>query len=371
MKLLCMKNDMLNAVNTVSKAVASGSTMDILECILIETCGDDRIKLTANDTELGIETTIAGTSIIPGKIALKAKLFYEMLRKLPDSELIIDTEDNGRAHIYCEEIYYGIMGQQGDDFSKLPDVEKEYRLSMSQFDLKEVIRQTIFSVSDNANSRIMTGELFHIEDSHLTVTALDGYRVSVRTINLAQEYETMEVIVPGKTLSEISKILPGESQEEVSIYITDKHILFEFGETIVVSRLLEGNFFNIMNMLSADYETKITVKRIDFLRCLDRSTLFVRESTKRPVVLNIADHDMNIGIHSEVGQMNDKIEVEKEGKDIMIGFDPKYLVDALRVIDDEDVSIYMMNPVAPCIIRNEERTYYYMILPINVNSGAF
>ena len=369
MKIICQTSDLLHSINIVSRAVASNSTMDILECILIETLEDDLIKLTANDTELGIETVMEGNVVIPGKIALKARLFADMIKKLPDSELIIDTEDNGRTNIRCEDIYFGIMGQTGDDFSKIPDVEKSNRIVISQFDLKEVVRQTIFSISDNANSRLMTGELFQFKENTLTVTALDGHRISVRKLNLSEEYPDTEIIVPGKTLSEVSKILPGEADETVDIYISDKHILFAFGKTIVVSRLLEGKFYNFSQMLSADYETRVKVNKMSFLRCLDRSTLFIKDSTKRPIILKVEEDEMKLSASSQIGQMNDKLPIEKEGKEILIGFDPRYLVDALRVIDDEEINIYMINPVAPCIIKNEEGTYYYLILPINVNSG--
>ena len=337
MKITCSKNQFLYGVNTVSKAVSNKTTMDILQCILIEAY-DDCIKLTANDTELGIETVIQGTIIEPGKIALEAKIFSEIIRK-------------------------------GDDFSHLPEIEKENKITLSQFDLKEVIRQTIFSVSDNENNKLMTGELLSIENNKMTVTSLDGHRISVRNIELQESYPKMEVIVPGKTLSEVSKILPGEAKDTINLYLTDKHILFEFGETKVVSRLLEGKFYNIGQMLSNDYETKLTINKMELLRCLDRSTLFVKESDKKPIILKIENEQMNLMISSQIGSMKDQIAISKEGKDLVIGFNPKFLVDALRVIDEEEVTIYLINSIAPCIIRDEKSSYLYLILPINVSNS--
>ena len=355
MKITCSKNQFLYGVNTVSKAVSNKTTMDILQCILIEAY-DDCIKLTANDTELGIETVIEGTIIEPGKIALEAKIFSEIIKKIPDNDVCIETDESGKTNIECEQIQCSIMGRKGDDFSHLPEIEKENKITLSQFDLKEVIRQTIFSVSDNENNK-------------MTVTSLDGNRISVRNIELQESYPKMEVIVPGKTLSEVSKILPGEAKDTINLYLTDKHILFEFGETKVVSRLLEGKFYNIGQMLSNDYETKLTINKMELLRCLDRSTLFVKESDKKPIILKIENEQMNLMISSQIGSMKDQIAISKEGKDLVIGFNPKFLVDALRVIDEEEVTIYLINSIAPCIIRDEKSSYLYLILPINVSNS--
>lgn len=369
MKIICSKSQFLRGVNIVSKAVSNKTTMEILECILIEAF-DDCIKLTANDTELGIETTIQGEIIVPGKIALEAKLFSEIIKKIPDNDVILETEENGNTSIRCEQIHCNIMGKQGDDFSYLPEITKENKITISQYDLKEIIRQTIFSVSDNENNKLMTGELLSIENNKLTITSLDGHRISVRKIELTDNYPKTEVIIPGKTLSEISKILPGEAKDFVNLYLTDKHILFEFDETLVVSRLLEGKFYNIGQMLSTDYETKIVVNKMELLRCLDRSTLFVKESDKKPIILKIENNKMDLMISSQIGSMQDQIQLKKEGKDLLIGFNPKFLVDALRVIDEEEVTIYMINSIAPCIIRDEQASYLYLILPINVNNSG-
>ena len=368
MKITLEKNHLMNAINIVSRAIASNSPMEILECILVETTADD-VRLIANDTELAIETHIPAVIEVPGKIALKARFFADVIRKLPDSELVIETDEKGMTNITCERIHFNIGGLTGDDFSRLPQVEKEKKVVISQFDFKEMIRQTIFSVSDNANSRLMTGELLSISDNVLTVTSLDGHRISVRKKELAGSNENMEVIVPGKTLAEVSRILPGEAEDEVSLYVTENHILFEFEQTKVVSRLLEGKFYNITQMLSADYETKVIVNKNQFHQCLDRSTLFVRDSSRKPVIMKFEDDQMNLTIASQFGSMNDQLQIVKEGKDLTIGFDPKFLVDALRVIDDEEVSLYLINPIAPCIIRNDDGSYFYLILPINVNNN--
>ncbi len=364
MKLVCSKSNLLNGVQIVSKAVPNKTTMSILECILIDASGGE-IKLTANDMELGIETIIEGDIQEKGIIALDAKIFLEIVRKLPDNDIKIETDSNYKTTITCEKSKFNIIGKSGEDFSYLPQIEKSESLVISQFTLKEVVRQTIFSIADNDNNKLMTGELFDISGNKLKVVSLDGHRISIRNILLKNSYEDKKVVVPGKTLNEISKILPGDADRDVNIFFTPKHIVFEFDNTTVVSRLIEGQYFNIEQMLSSDYETKVRINKKEFLNCIDRATLLVKEGDKKPIIINIADNSMELKINSIIGSMNEDIDIEKTGKDMMIGFNPKFLIDALRVIDDEEINIYLVNPKAPCFIRDAEEKYIYLILPVN------
>ena len=369
MKIICSKAELLQGVNTVLKAVPAKTTMPILECILIDTT-DGQIKLTANDMELGIETKIKGDILDKGKIALEAKLFSEIVRKLPDSEVSIQTDDSYRALIKCEKAKFNIAGKSGEDFSYLPEIEKTQMISLSQFPLKEIIRQTIFSIADNENNRLMTGELFEINGNELKVVSLDGHRISIRKIELKETYNPVKVVVPGKTLNEISKILTGGIEDNVRIFITGRHIMFEFDDTVVVSRLIEGEYFRIEQMLSSDYETKISMNKKELQSCIERASLLVKEGDKKPIIMNIMDESMELKINSFIGSMNEDIDIVKTGKDLMIGFNPKFILDALRVIDDENIDIYMINPKAPCFIRDEEQKYIYLILPVNFNPGV-
>lgn len=216
----------------------------------------------------------------------------------------------------------------------------------------------------------MTGELFEINQNNLRVISLDGHRISIRKIELKKEYGQKKIIVPGKTLIEISKILTGGTEDMVDIYFTENHIVFEFDQTIVVSRLIEGNYFRVDQMLSNDYNTKVTINKKELLDCIDRATLMVKEGDKKPIILNIADDIMELKIVSQIGTMDEMIDITMEGSNIKIGFNPKFLIDALRVIDEETVDIYYMNPKAPCFIRNEEETYIYLILPVNFIDAA-
>lgn len=367
MKIICTKSNLAKGVSIVSKAVPSKTTMPILECILIDAT-TDIIRLTANDMELGIQTEIEGEILDRGMIAIDARIFSEIVRKLPDNDIVIETDDNLQTTIVCEKAKFDIAGKPGEEFSYLPVIEKEDSIEISQFTLKEMIRQTIFSISDSESNKMMTGELFEIKDNVLRVISLDGHRISIRKMELKNEVSDKKLIVPGKTLIEISKILSGEVESLVNISYTNNHIVFEFDNTIVVSRLIEGEYFKIDQMLSSDYETKLKINKKELLNCIDRATLLIKEGDKKPIIINTQDGVMELKIKSQIGSMNEEIEIEKEGKDLLIGFNPKFLIDALRVIDDEEVTLYLMNAKAPCFIRDDEESYIYLILPVNFNA---
>lgn len=366
MKIICSKLNLLKAVNISLKAVPSKTTMPILECILID-ASTNEIKFTTNDMELGIETKVEGAIIEKGIIAIDAKIFSEIIRKLPDHEVTIETDKNLNTFITCEKAKFNIMGKSGEDFSYLPYIERENSLEISQFSLKEIIRQTIFNIAINDNNKLMTGELFEIKDGQLKVVALDGHRIAIRKIYLKEDFENKKVIVPGKTLMEIMKILSGEVEKMVSVTFSSNHILFEFEDTLVVSRLIEGEYFKIDQMLSNDYETKLSINKREFLECIDRATLLVKEGEKKPIIIDIKDNYMQIKIDSAIGSMNETIDIDKQGKDLLIGFNPRFLIDALKVIEDETIDLYMMNPKAPCFIKNEEENYIYLILPVAIS----
>ena len=369
MKIICSKSNLAKGVSTVSKAVPSKTTMPILECVLIDAT-TDTIKLTANDMELGIQTEIEGEIVERGMIAIDAKFFSEIVRKLPDNDVVINSDESLQTTIVCEKAKFDISGKPGEEFSYLPVIEKEDSIDISQFTLKEMIRQTIFSISDSDSNKLMTGELFEIKDNILRVVSLDGHRISIRKVELKDTVRDKKLIVPGKTLSEVSKILSGEIDSLVNISYTSNHIVFEFENTIVVSRLIEGEYFKIDQMLSNDYETKVKINKRELLSCIDRATLLVKEGDKKPIIINIGDEIMELRIKSQIGSMNEEILINKEGTDLLIGFNPNVLIDALRVIDDEEVTLYLMNAKAPCFIKDETESYIYLILPVNFNAAV-
>ncbi len=364
MKFICNQSELLNALGIALKAVPSKTSLPVLECILLEAM-EEGIKITSNDMELGIESVIEGRVDKKGKVALNARIFSDIVRKLPEDIVVVEVDSNHTAYITCGKAKFKISGQSGEDFPLLPSFEKKTAVSISQFSLKELIRQTIFSVSDNENNKVMTGEYFEIEQNNLKVTSLDGHRISIRNVQMKNSYEPQSVIIPGKTLMEIGKILGGDMEKEVKLYFMDRHVVIEFENTVILSRLIEGKYYNVKQMISTDYDTKITVNKRELMDCIDRAILLVKESERRPVIIDITDGSMSLNMNSSLGTMDEEIMIEKEGNDLTIGFNPKFLMDALRAIEDEEITIYMTNAKAPCFIRDKEESYIYLILPVN------
>ena len=372
MKIKCRKQNLLNGLRTVSRAVPSKTTMSILQCILVD-CSRGNIRLIANDNELGIETIVEGEILEKGIIALDAKILVDIVSKLPDNDILISCDENYITNITCEKSRFNIVGKSGDEFAYLPEIKRENKIVLSQFTLREVIRQTIFSIAANENNKVMTGELFDIRDGYIRVIALDGHRISIRNIELRDGSDTeglsiKKIIIPGKTLGEISKIITGDSDDDVNIYISDRNVVFEFDDTIVLSRLIEGEYFNVDQMISNDYSTKVTVNKREFTECIDRASLLVKEGDKKPIIVNVRDDEMEIKINSTIGSLNEVIDIGRDGKDMRIGFNPKFLIDVLRVIDDDVVDLYLLSPKSPCIIRDEDGTFIYLVLPVNINT---
>lgn len=366
MKLICSKTDLLNGVNIVLKAVPAKSTLDILECIVIRAY-DEKIKLIGNDMALGIETIVAGEIVDEGTVAINAKIFSDIVRKLPDNEIAIIAEDNN-VKIKCEKVNFNIMGRDAADFPALPQIEKNNSARISQLILRDIIRQTVFSIgSENESSKIMSGELLEINGKRLRLVALDGHRIAVRNVELKDDYGNQSVIVPGKTLTEIMKILSGELEDEVNIYFSSNNIMFEMKDTIVLSRLIEGKYYMVDQMLSGDYETRVNVNNREFVGCIDRAMLLLKESDKKPLVIGIKNEEMEVKMNTQMGRFDEKLSIDRTGDDILIAFNPKFMLDALRAIDDEDIDMYMMNVKSPCIIKDKDETYMYLILPVNFN----
>ncbi len=367
MKIICKQQELLAALNISLKAVPGKTSMTVLECVLIEAY-DGKIKLSTSNMELSIETYVSGRIDSEGKIALNAKMFSEIVRKLPDDMIVIESDSNFTTLIFCGTAKFKIAGQSGEDFPSMPKTEKNDSVVLSQFTLKEVIRQTIFSVSDNENNKVMTGEHFEINEDRLTVTSLDGHRISIRNVVLKEKYSNKDVIIPGKTLNEITKILDGDLEKEVTVFFDKNNVIFEFDETVVLSRLIEGRYLNVKQMISSDYDTKFKVNKKQFFDCFDRATLLVRESDRKPVIIGIYDGKITLNMNTSLGTLDEEIEVEKDGKDLIIAFNPKFIMDVLRVIDDEEITIYMTNAKSPCFIRDEETSYNYLVLPVNFNN---
>ena len=365
MKFSCQRDAFNAGINIAMKAILGRTTMPTLECFLIEAKGD-HIKLTANDMQLGLETLIPAEVEQDGIVLMNAKDLSGYVSRMPEDQVVMEADDHNTILIFSGSRRFEHQGMSDEDFPRLPDITFDQKITISQFALKEMIRQTIFSISSKESNKILTGELFEIQGDELRIASLDLIRVSIRKIRLDQSYEKIKVVIPGKTLNEISKVLSSDADDMVDIYFSKNHVKFEFDNTVMISRLIEGNFFNIDQMLKNNYETKITVNKNRFYNCMESSTLLMRETDKNPGVFSMTDDEMKVEIRSSHSSMNEEVPVIKEGKDLKIGLNPKYIVDVLRVVDDEEIHLFFFNANSPCFIKNEDESYIYLILPINI-----
>ncbi|MDD3570672.1 MAG: DNA polymerase III subunit beta [Lachnospiraceae bacterium] len=366
MKLTCSRDALLNGINIVSKAVSNRTTLPILECILLKTY-DDGFKMTGNDLELGIKTALIDADIEQqGSVALEAKLFSDIIRRVDGETVNIFCGNNNAVVLSCGKSEFKIMGQPGDDFPEIPTVEQSFAYTLKQKDLRNMITETIFSIAIDESKPQLTGELIEIKGTSINIVAVDGYRISYKRATVSEAETPVKVIVPGKTLKEISKILSSD-EEDVDLYITDKHILFDLQGNIIVSRLIEGDFIKYDQTFTDEFKTRVIIDRIDIISSLERASLVSRDARKVPVKIDIQKDKMIITSQTEMGTAYEEIKIDAVGDNLKIAFNPKYLIDALRAIEDEVISIQFNTALSPCIIKPEDGDIYkYLVLPLRL-----
>ena len=368
MQIACSKSNLLDNMNLVMKAVSSRTTLPILECVLL-VADDNGFFMTATDLELGVETDKIDAMIIDaGCVALNAKMFHEIIRKFPEDTVTINVDDKNVTTLRCQKSEFKILGQSGEEFPTLPLVERSEFIPIGSRALKNMIRQTIFSVAVDETKNVMRGELLEVKNRVLKLVSVDGFRISYRECSLENFEGEAKIIIPGKALSVVSKLL-NDNDDEISIFYTDKHALFALGGCTFVTRLLDGEFINYENLFNSEYNTQVFVERTQLLSSLDRASLISVEAKKTPILLSISSGKILITANTEMGTVHDEVEVDIEGSDIDIAFNPRYMIEALRVIEDEKVLISFVTSLSPCVIRPEkESSYKYLILPLRIKA---
>ena len=365
MKIICSKDNLLDGINIVQKAVSTKTTLPILEGILLE--ANEKVKMTGNDLEIGIECYVDADIKRTGSIVLNSRMFGDIVRRLPDSEVLIEVRENNSVIIECENSFFEIKGISAEGFPALPSIEKEEGIKISKKILKDMIKQTIFAVSMDENRPILTGSLFEYRTGKLTIVSIDGYRLAMRCCSSENEAAgaSRNLVIPGKTLNEIAKIIQ-PVDEDIYIYAAGNQILFDMGNCIMTSRLLEGEYLNYMGIIPSEHETKVTVNTKDLLACFERASLVITNEERRyPVKLDISDDVIVITANTEAGNVREEIRAEMEGKKLEISFNHKYFIEALRVIDNEMVDIFFTTNIGPCTIKPlQGNDFAYLVLPI-------
>ena len=370
MKLICEKDNILKALNSVTKAVATKTTMPILEGILIQT-NDNEVKFTTYDLEIGIEYVINCEVKDQGATVVNAIMFSEIIRRLPDSEIKITLDEKNLLVIECEGSLYKLATMNPDEFPELPQINIENSIEMEQNSLKDMIRKTIFAVSTEENRPIFTGCLFEIKNNKLNVVAVDGFRLAWKSKFLQNKINDFSAVIPGRTLNEINKIMI-DSYEPIKIGVAKNQALFEMENCKIVTRLLDGEFLNYSSVIPENWETRIRVDKNTIQNCFERISLIssssIEKEKKYPVKVNVDIGKVTISCTNQTGDAKEEMYVTTEGKNLEAGFNPKYFLDALRNIDDQEVFIDFGTSISPCIIRPVEEggDYIYMVLPIRM-----
>ena len=369
MKIVCYKDNILKALNSVVKGVASKTTMPILEGILIQT-NDNEIKLTTYDLEIGIEYVMECEVKEQGSTVVNAIMFSEIIRKLPDTEIYITLNENNLLEIECEGALYKLTTMNPEEFPELPKIEVENSIDLEQNMLKNMIRKTIFAVSNEENRPIFTGCLFEVENNKLNVVAVDGFRLALRSIYLPVKVNDFKAVIPGKTLSEVNKILQ-DSFDHIKIGIAKNQALFEMENCKIVTRILDGEFLNYKSVIPNNWETRIRVNKNNLQNSFERISLIsassIEKEKKYPVRVSVDIGKLTISCTNQTGEAKEEIYVSTEGKNIEAGFNPKYFLDSLKAIDDEEVFVEFGTSISPCLVKSVENSeYVYMILPIRL-----
>lgn len=369
MKFICEKDKILKALNSVIKAVASKTTMPILEGILIQT-NDNEIKFTTYDLEIGIEYIMEAQVEEQGSRVVNAIMFSEIIRKLPDTQINITVNENNLLVIECEGSLYKLATMNPDEFPELPKINVENSITVEQNILKNMIRKTIFAVSIEENRPIFTGCLFQTVENKLNVVAVDGFRLAWNSTTLNEKSHDFSAVIPGKTLNEVNKIIL-DSFEPIKIGVSKNQALFEMDNCKIVTRLLDGEFLNYHNVIPEQWETRIRINRNSLQDCFERISLISASSTEKekkyPVKVLIDIGKVTISCTNQTGDAKEELYISTEGKNLEAGFNPKYFLDALKVIDDEEVFVDFGTNISPCVIRPiDDGDYTYMILPIRL-----
>ncbi|RKD31369.1 DNA polymerase III subunit beta [Thermohalobacter berrensis] len=364
MKIIVDQKELNRAIGIVQKAVTSKTTLPILNGILLE-AKDNTLKLTGTDLELGIESYINCEVIEEGSIVITSKIFGDIIKKLPDLKVELEVDLDNQVHINCGTSKFNLIGQPAEEYPQLPQVNEDVSIKIPKDLLKNMIRQTVFAAAQDEVKPILTGALLEINKNEVTLVALDGYRLALKNVSVECEHD-VKVVIPSKTLNEVSRIID-DDDSDVNIMFTSSHVLFNCGDTVIISRLLEGEFINYKDIIRDEYNSRVKVKTKDIQQSIERASLLAREGKNNLVKFNISDDKLVINSNSEIGNVHEEIPIELEGNDIKIAFNSKYMLDALKVIDSEEINMDFVSNVKPCIIRPvEDKSYTYLVLPVRL-----
>ena len=360
----CEKQKILEGISIVQKAITGKSTMPILEGIYIN-ASNSTITLIGSDMDVSIQTLVDATIMEEGSIVIDAKIFGEIIRKLPNSTIRIETIENQLIKITCEKSIFDVVYMNTNEFPELPEINENLKISVNQNILKNMIKGTSFAIAQDETRPILQGILFEVRNKNLNLVALDGYRLAIKSEFLDTDID-IEVVIPGKTLNEVSKILE-DIDEIVDITFTNNHILFNLKRTKIISRLLEGKFINYKSLLPQEHKLFVNVNRQELQNAIERASLMAKDGNTNLIKLDLHQDNLVITSNSQLGKVRDEISIKLQGDEIEIAFNSKYLLDVLKNMEDNEVVMKMTSGISPCVIEeNSNENAKYLVLPVRL-----
>ena len=366
MQLTCQTQALVEAVGNVQRAVSGKTTIPALEGILFETAGD-KLTLTGYDLEMGITTNIQAEVKQEGKIVLPAKMVGDLSRKLPGEEVTISVDNRGNTVIVSDSTEFTIMGIDAADYPEMPAVDDGVGLTLPQNLIKSMIRQTLFAVAQTNVRPIQTGVLFELAEQQLRLVAVDGSRLAMRSEKVERSGE-MQFVVPGKTLSEVLKLLADEDST-MTMAVGRRHIVMEIGGYAVFSRLLDGEFLPYQRAIPQNASTKVRVNTRAFIDSVDRAALVTNDRLKAPLVCTFTDNKVQIYCSTPLGRVNDVLPAIIDGKEEEMGFNSRFLLDALRNAEVDEVRVELAGALQPMkILPVSGDNFLFLVLPVRLKN---
>lgn len=369
MKFTCEKALLVSAISVASRTVAPKSAIPSLEGLLVK--AGVKVMLTGYNLETGITVGVPADIAEPGECIMPARLFFDIIRKLPDDEVTVSVDESFRVSIRGGISSFTITAMTAEDYPELPDVESEKGIPVPQRELREMISGTIFSASENMARPIHTGCLFEIADESVTVVAVDGYRLALRRYIPEQPLErTVKFVAPAAALKEVEKILD-DTDDPAVIYLGTKHILFMIGDATLVCRILEGEFLDWRRVLPQNNPIKVAANVREVTDSIERVSLVISEKIKSPVRCTFEHNTADFRTTSTIGEAHDMCSTAGDGKDLEIGFNSRYLLDALRAVPTPEVSLELINGLSPIVLNpcDGSGKFSYMVLPVRLKAG--
>lgn len=368
MKFVCEKNILSDSISIVSKAINNACAIDILKGIKIE--AGEQIKMSGSDLDLSIESIFDADIKETGSLIVDARIFADIIRKLPDGPVEIETDSKNELKINCLNTKFNILYLSSEGYPEIKKLEDGDSFKIYSKDLKNVIRSTIFAISNNESRPILTGSKFEITNSTLRVVSIDGYRLALRNQIIPETgYEDLSFVVPGRALNEMLKILKDDSTI-VTVTVRENSVMFAFDTFIINSRLLEGEFMDYNKFIPTNSTIKVKTNVKNFASMVERASIIINyDDPKIPIILNIQDSELSVECISKKGNFDEKMDVEHHGDDLKIGIASKLLTDTLKSIDTEEAVFEFNTAQSPCVIKpTEGEGYIYMVLPIRLKN---